>query len=107
MLISHTRREYLTRCWNGIGSLAFAQILAGETADPMSPKQPHFAAKAKNVIFLFLSGGVSQMDTFDYKPALEKFAGKRLPMSPNVSGEIKSFLGRPHGAVPAVARAEK
>ncbi len=98
-----TRREYLERCWNGVGALALARILAAETVDPMSAKAPHFAPKAKNVIFLFLSGGVSQMDTFEYKPALEKFAGKRLPMSPHVSGEIKSFLSRPHGAVPAIA----
>ncbi len=106
MLIRNSRREYLERCWNGIGSLALAQLLAGKASaatDPMSTKQPHFAPKAKNVIFLFMSGGVSQMDTFDYKPALEKFAGKRLPMPEHVAGEIRSFLSRPHGAVPAIA----
>ena len=102
-----SRREYLAKAWNGIGSIALAHLLNENriyaAPDPMLPKQPHFPPKATNVIFLFMSGGVSQMDTFDYKPALEKFAGKRLPTPSHVEGEIKSFLSRPHGAVPAIA----
>ncbi len=102
-----SRREYLSRCWNGIGSVALANLLSSENAhaapDPMSPRKPHFSPKAANVILLFMSGGVSQVDTFEYKPALQKFAGKRLPMPAHVQGEIKSFLSRPHGAVPPVA----
>jgi len=47
-----------------------------------APKQPSFPPKVKNVIFLFLSGGVSQVDTFESKPALEKIAGQRLPPCP-------------------------
>jgi len=46
--------------------------MASETANPLIPRQPHFAAKAKRVIFLFMRGGPSQVDTFDYKPALTK-----------------------------------
>jgi hypothetical protein len=54
-------------------------MLDGATTDPLSVKQPHFAPKAKHVIFLFLNGGMSQVDTFDPKPALEKWDGQPMP----------------------------
>jgi hypothetical protein len=52
---------------------------AAEAADPLAPKPRHFAAKAKSVIFLMMNGGPSQVDTFDYKPELKKYAGQPLP----------------------------
>src|SRR5881628_2034950 len=89
-----TRREWLSRCWNGIGSLAFSAMASPEltqaadaaTKNPLAPKAPHFPGKAKSCIFMYMSGGVSQVDTFDYKPTLQKMAGKRMPLLPGVSG---------------------
>lgn len=93
---SESRRRLLQRGWQGIGALAFQSLLA------QTPKRgPHFPAKVKNVIFLFMSGGVSQVDTFDYKPALKKFAGQRLPKLAGLEGELASFLARPHAALPS------
>ena len=73
-----TRREMLSRCANGFGSVALAALLAdpktGFAQDP--PKAPHFPARAKNVIFLYMDGAPSQVDTFDYKPMLWKHDGK-------------------------------
>ena len=67
-----------------LGSLgsAFAggRPIAGlDGSDPLAPKAPHFAPRAKRVIFLFLHGGPSQVDTFDYKPELQKRDGQPLP----------------------------
>ena len=61
--------------------VGLAGVLHGETigAGPLAPKAPHFPAKAKNVIFLFLNGGISQVDTFDPKPALTKHDGEPMP----------------------------
>ncbi len=91
-----SRRQWLRRSWQGIGSVALSSMLARAAG-----RKPHHAAKAKNVIFLFMSGGMSQVDTFDYKPDLAKFAGKRLPALPGLDGEIASFLSRPHAALPS------
>ena len=73
-----TRREMLLRCANGFGAVAFA-ALAGEArgqSAPASARGPHFSPRAKNVIFLYMDGAPSQLDTFDYKPMLEKHHGK-------------------------------
>ena len=77
-----SRREWLTRTACGFGSLALAG-LAASTRHPGRPtrspaKTPHHAPKAKRVIFLFMQGGVSQVDSFDYKPRLDKDDGKML-----------------------------
>lgn len=73
----------LCQCANGFGGMALATLLAesaaAESLDPLALKAPHFAAKAKSVIFLFMDGGPSQMDTFDPKPRLEKDHGKSIP----------------------------
>ena len=75
-----TRREFLTRCGMGMGSLALGSLLseqaqaAGSPLNPLTPKQPHFPARAKRVIHLFMNGGPSQVDTFDPKPELTKYA---------------------------------
>lgn len=79
-----TRREFLWQLGGGFGSVALAGMLSGdnfynrlqaaevaqEFKNPLAPKQPHFAAKAKSVIFLFMYGGPSHIDTFDYKPTM-------------------------------------
>ena len=78
-----TRRDWLRRMGGGFGALGLAGVLASEakagSSNPLAPKAPHFAPKAKRVIFLFMVGGPSQMDLFDPKPGLEKWAGKPLP----------------------------
>lgn len=75
-----TRRQMLSRMGTGLGMTAMAAMLGGETraasANPMTPKQPQFAPKAKRVIHLFMNGGPSQVDTFDPKPQLTKMHGK-------------------------------
>lgn len=75
-----SRRQVLKTASAGFGYLAFAGIAAGEESvekNPLAPKAPHFAARAKRVIFLCMSGGPSHVDTFDYKPQLAKDHGKR------------------------------
>src|SRR5580704_2048887 len=83
-----SRRELLRVSSTGFGSLALATLLGEETlaatigpgaASPLAVKPPHFAPKAKRVIFLFMHGGPSQVDTFDYKPLLASDHGKPLP----------------------------
>ena len=82
-----TRREALRRIGGGLGSLGLAVAMghnarAAESAletNPMAAKKPHFPGKAKHVIFLYLNGGLSQIDSFDRKTALDKFDGKPLP----------------------------
>ena len=82
-----SRRALLQRSALGLGSLGLAGLLAEEavggatTTDPLAPKSPHFPGKAKRVIHFFLNGGPSHVDTFDPKPALEKYAGKPAPLS--------------------------
>jgi hypothetical protein len=63
---------------NGFGAIGLAQLLQAESAS-LAPKSPHFAPKAKQVIFLFLNGGPSQVDTFDPKPSLAKYHGQPMP----------------------------
>src|SRR5258708_26293090 len=78
----HSRRDWLQRAGKGFGALALAGLMEQELkADALSPKAPHFPARAKNVIFLFMHGGVSHVDTFDPKPTLTKFNGQPLPGS--------------------------
>jgi len=84
-----TRRGFLRDCAGGMGAIALSQLfsLEGRAADnlpqanPLAPKRPHFAAKAKNVIFLFMEGGPSQIDLYDPKPELQRQHGKPLPQS--------------------------
>jgi hypothetical protein len=77
-----SRREWLTRCANGFGIVALAGLLHDEgrsqpgTAGPLAPRQPHFPARARSVIFLYMDGGPSQIDTFDPKPRLDREHGQ-------------------------------
>ncbi|HPM80607.1 MAG TPA: DUF1501 domain-containing protein [Candidatus Anammoximicrobium sp.] len=92
-----TRRELLARCGMGLGGLALGPLLGGTSpaaslgVNPLAARPPHFAAKAKHVIHLFLNGGPSHVDTFDPKPLLAQFVGKDLP-----GGNLKTE--RPTGA---------
>jgi hypothetical protein len=79
-----TRREFFSRCGMGMGSLALAGLLpevARAGVDQLAQKPAHFAGRAKHVIHLFMNGGPSHVDTFDPKPALDKYHGQPLPMS--------------------------
>jgi len=82
------RRSVLRHAAHGFGAIALQSLLArAEATNPLAAKAPHFPGKAKSVIFLFMVGAPSQMDTFDPKPALKKFEGQRLPES---FGKIQS-----------------
>src|SRR5688572_26770019 len=91
----HTsRRQFLRHAGGGFGMLALTALLnrdnllaaaprspASALANPFAPKAPHFAAKAKRVIFLFMSGGPSHVDLWDHKPELIRLAGQPIPES--------------------------
>jgi len=77
MLYPLSRRDWLARTGCGFGALALSG-LASAAPDPLATKEPHHKAKAKRVIFLFMQGGVSHVDSFDHKPRLEKDDGKML-----------------------------
>jgi hypothetical protein len=78
-----SRREALKHSAVGFGSIALSAMLAGESrsapVDPLLPKQPHFEPRAKRMIFLFMKGGPSHMDTFEHKPLLDRDDGKPYP----------------------------
>jgi uncharacterized protein (DUF1501 family) len=87
-----TRRHFFSDCAIGVGKVALASLLTAGTTraaeekpkNPLAPKPPHFPAKAKRVIHLFMAGAPSQLDLFDYKPKLTQFEGKPIP--PEVIG---------------------
>ncbi len=100
-----SRRELLTRCGVGMGLLGLHPLLAADGKDvkpttppdpvaPLAPRAAHFKAKAKRVIHIFANGGPSQVDTFDPKPALDKYAGKSLPTE-NLKTERKTGAAFP------------
>src|SRR6478736_7780106 len=87
----HSRRDFLQQAGAGFGALALSALLAGgdipnsfaaEAVDksPFAPKPTHFTAKAKSVIYLYMDGGPSQVDTFDPKPRLTAESGKPIKM---------------------------
>jgi len=77
-----SRRNFLEKSALGFGAMAASTLLDGATiSDPFVRKQPHFAAKGKSVIFLFMHGGPSHIDTFDPKPELNKLHGQAIPKS--------------------------
>ncbi|MCX7138705.1 MAG: DUF1501 domain-containing protein, partial [Proteobacteria bacterium] len=90
-LILPTRRKFLQQVGQGFGSLALAALLNEQTSaatavNPLLPKIPVFAPRAKAVIWLFMTGAPSHMDTFDYKPELQKRSGQVLPGSDPKTG---------------------
>src|SRR5207253_6813572 len=97
--ITRNRREFLCDAFCGFGALAFGAMLqqqdlraaATTSMNPLAAKAPHMPAKAKSVVFLFMSGGPSHMETFDPKPLLNKLNGQKRPAS---FGEAKyQFVG--------------
>lgn len=86
-----TRRELLSVMGGGFGMVGMQAVLRADAgaADPLAPKPPQFPAKAKRVVYLFLNGGPSQVDTFDPKPALAKYHGQPMP-SGNLQTERKT-----------------
>ncbi len=101
-----TRRDMLSRCGMGFGAVALADLMkqaglmdqsvaeAANYVSPLAPKQPHFPAKVRHVIHIFLNGGCSQVDTFDPKPKLKEYVGKNLP-TPNLPTERKTGAAFP------------
>lgn len=94
-----SRREMLCRAANGFGGLALAAMLSEDRAranqrltDPMKVRPPHFSPKAKSVIFLFMDGGPSQVDTFDPKPRLRDQDGQMLPLQESVAARNPNKL---------------
>jgi uncharacterized protein (DUF1501 family) len=105
-----TRRHFFRECGIGVGKIALAGLLTdafgvnsfgspahGTGPNPLTPRAPHFAPKAKRVIHLFMAGAPSQLDLFDPKPALTKLEGKPLP--PSVIGGQRYAFIRPDAAV--------
>src|SRR5215217_8691911 len=87
-----SRRRFLQQSGQGLGSLALATLLAerakaaGPAADSLAARGGHFAPRAKAVIWLFMTGAPSQVDTFDYKPVLQQRHGEKLPGSDPKTG---------------------
>lgn len=117
-LQQQTRRHFFQDCGIGLGKIALASLMtssvsqseavgfparldstesASGTDSPYAPKAPHFPAKAKRVIYLFMAGAPSQLDLFDYKPKLKELEGKPIPPSV-VKGQRYAFI-QPDAAV--------
>jgi hypothetical protein len=100
-----TRRVLLSDFAYGMGLFALGDLLRADSpsrSSPLAPRAPHFAPKAKNVIFLFMEGGPSQMDLFDPKPALQKWHGKPLPES--LASKLQLAFIKPTASVLASPR---
>lgn len=104
--LHRTRRHFLRDCGIGLGKIALAGLLtdsfspfsrAAMADNPLAPKAPHFPAKAKRVIHLFMGGAPSQLDLFDYKPELAKLQGQPLP--PSVIGNQRYAFIRSDAAI--------
>ena len=97
------RRRFLSDCSGGLGVAALAHLLCIEgrtatpSADPLSARQPHFAPKAKNAILIYQSGAPSQLDLFDPKPGLAKWAGQALPAS--LTKDLKLAFIKPNAKI--------
>ncbi len=90
------RRWFLQQCGIGLGAVAAQSLLAADTptpkpVNPLAPRKPHFAAKAKRVIYLFMAGGPSHLDLFDHKPELAKRDGQ-LPPAELLKGYRAAFI---------------
>lgn len=105
-VLSATRRHFFRECGVGVGKFALASLLAGglsrqamaapQAANPLAAKPPHFPAKAKAVIHLFMAGAPSQLEMFDNKPELARLEGKPIP--PSVIGGQRYAFIRPDAA---------
>src|SRR6478609_9171745 len=107
-----TRRQFFRDCGTGLGTLALASMLnerlfaldqgLATAPDPLLPRAPHFAPKAKNIIYMHMAGAPSQLDLFDYKPKLVELNNQKIPES-MIKGErfafikgVPKLLGTPH-----------
>lgn len=93
-----TRRHFLGSCAVGLGSMAFSSLsaqAAPKISNALEPKPTHFPAKAKNVIFLFMAGGPSQLDMFEHKPTLTQLNGQPIPAS-FTEGKRFAFMDSSH-----------
>ena len=102
-----SRREFLCRSCNGIGALALAGMLAEDLGadtpllNPLAPKPQHLPRKAKHCIFMFMAGGASQIDTFDYKPNLKSTQISVYPCCRDSPGRSKGSSKLPIAPFPA------
>jgi hypothetical protein len=112
-LLQQTRRHFFQRCGVGVGSMALASLMQRDAAaqdqprltNPLAPRAGHFEPKARSVIFLFMAGGPSQLELFDYKPRLQQLNGEPIPQSfiegrrfafmDTFSREVPKLLGSP------------
>src|SRR5947209_2886161 len=96
-----TRREFLWEAGAGFTGVALTALLAQDgffaraasptpALNPLAPRPPHFAPRAKSVIFLFMYGGPSHVDTFDYKPILYRLDGQKVPVRTHGRGGHRS-----------------
>lgn len=97
-LLQRTRRHFFADCQLGLGALGLWSLLGRQThasreVNPLAVREPHFAPRAKNVIFLFMAGGPSQLDLFDEKPKLRELSGQVIPPS-FVEGKRFAFIPR-------------
>jgi len=90
-----TRRAMLQRCGAGFGALGLASVFAEDQSHPLDVKRPHFPARARHVIQILANGGPGQMDTFDPKPELMKYHGRRLPVHRATERPTGAALGSP------------
>ena len=96
-LLMQTRRHFFQNCAMGLGTMALASLwnpgMGGPQSlpNPLAPKKPHFEPKAKAVIYLFMAGGPSQLELFDYKPKLNALHGKPVPLD-FIKGKRFAFM---------------
>lgn len=105
-LVDLTRRHFFSRCALGLGGIALASLLsdkrllaanaAAAPTDPSAPRPPHVRPRAKRIIYLFMAGGPSQLELFDYKPKLVELNGQPIPDS-FIAGKRFAFMGSSHG----------
>ena len=102
LLLGNTRRHFFQKCFVGLGQAALASLMGQSPAaaanrpdvsNPLGPKDPHFPPKIKSVIYLFMAGGPSQFELFDFKPELQRYSGKPIPQS-FLEGKRFAFMER-------------
>ena len=100
LMLLRTRRHFFEECALGLGKMALASLFLGPRAfagqdvklpNPLAPKKPHFPPRARSVIYLFMAGGPSQLELFDYKPKLQELDGQPIPQS-FIQGKRFAFM---------------